>query len=224
MRVVITFLALCMALSAKGQFAIVADKDGFVNVRRENNIADNIVDTLKNGHLIYCFEEVNNWTNIDFDRGNGFIYKDRYKLISTFDEIPIEEQKGTSITLHKDNLKIAIATSKFDKTKHKLKFVKDENKWIELIDNKKYWGTDGEIPEFEYRSIEINIRQKRLMLPKSATEDLFQPNLKNTKANYDNQTDTLYIHSINSDGAGGYLVIWKITNGEYRERYVAYGF
>jgi len=224
MRITIAFFAIILTLSARGQFAIVSDKDGFVNVRSENKIADNIIDTLKNGHLMYCFESADNWTNIDFNRGNGFIYKDRYKLVSTFEKIPIKEQNETFVKLSKDELKITITTSKFDKTKHELKFAKGENKWIELIDNKKHWGTDGGIPEVEYRSIEINIGHKKLILPKTATENLFEPNLSNTEANYDSHTNTLYIQSMNSDGAGAYSVIWKIVNGAYKERFVAYGF
>jgi hypothetical protein len=228
MKTVVTFFAICLTLSAKGQFAVITDRDGFVNVRRENSIGNNITDTLRNGHLIYCIETTGNWTNINFRKSiresTGFIYKDRYKLVSSFEKIPIHEQGKTTTKLSKDSIEIIVTQTKFDKTKHKFKFVNNENEWIELIDNKEYWGTDGEIPEFEYQSISIKIGQKKITLPKKATENLFQPNLKNTKANFDKLTNTLYIHSMNSDGAGGYEVIWKIVNGIYKERFLAYGF
>jgi len=56
----VTFFLICLTLSVKGQFAVIADKDGYVNVRKETKIGNNIIDTLRNGHLIYCFENTDN--------------------------------------------------------------------------------------------------------------------------------------------------------------------
>jgi len=161
---------------------------------------------------------------IDFDNRTGFVYKDRYKSIQTFEKIPVKEQAESKIKLSKDSIEIIITQTKFDRAKHKLTFMKDHNEWVQLIDNKEFWGTDITIPKFEYQSVSIKIGQKRFTLPKSAIENLFQPNLKNTEVNYDKQTDTLYIHSSNSDRAGGYEVIWKIINGVYKDRFVTHGF
>jgi hypothetical protein len=49
-------------------------------------------------------------------------------------------------------------------------------------------------------------------------------NYHHTKVHYDKTSDILYIHAMNSDGAGGYVVIWKIEKGGYKERFVSHGF
>jgi hypothetical protein len=51
------------------------------------------------------------------------------------------------------------------------------------------------------------------------------PFLKYTAEVYfDKASDIFYIQTMNSDGAGGYEVIWKVEKGIYKERLVAYGF
>ena len=44
------------------------------------------------------------------------------------------------------------------------------------------------------------------------------------EVNYDAANDTFYIQTMNSDGAGSYLVVWKVEKGVYKDRLVAYGF
>jgi hypothetical protein len=112
----------------------------------------------------------------------------------------------------------------FDKTKHKFKYFKDPTDQIELIDNNKYWGRDGGMPETEYQKITVKIGRKTITLPKEATANLFEPSIYNTQVNFDKVRNIIYIQSMNSDGAGAYDVIWKIENGIYKERFIAYGF
>jgi len=82
---------------------------------------------------------------------------------------------------------------------------------VVAINGKKVWGTDGEMPKTEYKSIVVNFGARQLIVPHAAFEDLFQPTIWNTKVNYDRKNDILYIVSENSDGAGAY------------EIYIAYG-
>jgi hypothetical protein len=93
-----------------------------------------------------------------------------------------------------------------------------------LIDNKKYWGMDGGMPTTQFEKITIKIGQRLITLPKYALEGLYEPNIYSAAANYDNTSDTFYIRTSNSDGAGSYEVIWKVEKGVYKNRLVAYGF
>ena len=86
------------------------------------------------------------------------------------------------------------------------------------------WNTLIGIPTREYKSIEVNIGQRKMSLPKVAFENLYEPSLDHTQVNYDKTNDIVYIQSMNSDGAGGYEVIWKIEKGVYKDRFIAYGF
>lgn len=210
------------------QFAIVNDKDSFLNVREDGHQSSKVVDKLPNGHLIYCFEKKENWIIIDYTikgkEQNGYVYKDRFQLVSNFPGLTFYKKTATSITLKKDTLEVTITQGKFDKNKHKFTYVKEYPDQIKLIDNKKYWGMDGGMPTTQFESIVIKVGQKRISIPKNALEGLYEPSIYNAEVNYDKSNDTFYIQTINSDGAGSYLMIWKIEKGIYKDRLVAYRF
>ena len=225
------FSAICFVLVSNfvsGQFAIIRDKDGFCNIRSSSEKGNNVIDKLENGHFVYCFETKANWTNIDYTKNNkqlnGQVYNDRLKLISDYQEIPLLTVEKNKIIIGKDSIKIIVTEQNFDRSKYKLTFYKEYKDQLEYINNKKYWGTDGEIPTREYKSMEIHLGAKKILLPKVAIDNLFEPNLEDTQVNYDKANDILYIQSMNSDGAGNYEVIWKIEKGVYKERYIEYGF
>jgi hypothetical protein len=211
-----------------GQFAIILDQGGFVNVRKNATIDGFIVDKLQNNHLVFCFENIGNWTNIDYQKSsniqNGYIYKDRYKLISDYPKFKVINKTANSITLVKDSIEVTLTQGKFDRSKHQIYYFKKYPAFIELIDNQKFWGTDGYLPVLQYEKITLKIESKIIDLPEIALKGLYNPNLFYTEINIDEKTNTIFIHSINSDGAGGYCVIWKIVDGVYTERFVTHGF
>jgi hypothetical protein len=128
------------------------------------------------------------------------------------------------VKMENGNIKIEITETKFEKEKHKLTFYKNNKTQLDKIDSLQIFGTDGNIPKREYKSIKIEIDKVKIELPKNALKNLFEPNLENSTANYDKINDILYISSMNSDGAGGYLIIWIIEKKSYRNRIEAYGF
>lgn len=134
-------------------------------------------------------------------------------MISAYEELPVLSKSDGAYMFGKDSIKVKIAKQKFDKGKS------------QLLNGKTNWGTDGGgIPAFEYRSITITRENKIIELPETALDDLFEPTLHNTKVNYDRANDILYIQGMNSDGAGGYGVMWRIVKGKYKDRLVLHGF
>jgi hypothetical protein len=79
-------------------------------------------------------------------------------------------------------------------------------------------------PKTQYNSITVKMGNTLLELPSTAFDNLYQPTLYKTKAYYDAASHTLYIMSSNSDGAGAYEIVWEIEAGEYKNRFIAYGF
>src|SRR5689334_8092708 len=112
MRQFLTFLFLLCFSNSFGQFAIVNDKDGFLNVRDDGSANSKVIDKLENGHLIYCFASKSNLTNIDYTKQgkelNGYVYKDRYKMVSTLPVLTTFKKTETSITLRKDSIEVTI--------------------------------------------------------------------------------------------------------------------
>ena len=212
-----------------GDYAVVKDKDGYVNIRAKESVKSKIVGTLPNNTLVYTFfdttddetgEEIFlNWLYVD----KGYVHKSRLKMISEFPSIGKGKKKETenSITIAEKGISVTISTQKFDKTKHKIT-KKDLGGYDQLIiDGKRAQGADF-IPENHYKSIIVTINGKNVSIPKSAYDDLYQVWVYpyNNTVYYDKEDDILYIIAHNGDGAYAYEVCWQIVKGEYKTRII----
>ena|GEM_PF-2676065 len=73
-----------------GDYAVVKDKDGYVNIRTKENVKSKIVGTLPNNTLVYTLfdttydesgEEISfNWLYVD----KGYVHKSRLKKVQDF--------------------------------------------------------------------------------------------------------------------------------------------
>ena len=209
-----------------GDYAVVKDKDGYVNIRAKENVKSKIVGTLPNNTLVYGFfdKEYNptNWIEVD----KGYVHQSRLKKISDFRAIEVKVQ-GNSIIFDDKDVKVTITKQKFDKTKHKIT-KKEHDGWTELIiDGKKIYGIeiyggDDSLPQDHYKKITVTINGKNVPIPKSAYDDLYEIGLytDNNFAYYDKEDDILYIIAHNGSGANAYEVCWQIVKGEYKTRII----
>ena len=210
-----------------GAFAVINDKDGYVNVRKEKSVHSKVLKKLDNNTLIFVLEYdkayYGNWIYAD---NEGYIYNDRVKWIEKLPKIAKGITKGNTIVFEGREIQVALSTEKFDKNKHSFKYHKEYRDIIEKIDGKPFWGTDGNMPKREYKSIEVKIRGEQVSIPKSAYNDLYESYLYTefNSVHYDKDNDILYIVADNGDGAGAYMVCWKIEKGVYKGRKVGIPF
>ena len=207
-----------------GDYAVVKDKDGYVNIRAKESVKSKIVGTLPNNTLVYEFldEEFNpsNWVHID----SGYVHKSRLKMISEFPSIGKGKEQGNSITIAGKGISVTLTKQPFDKTKHKITKKKHKEYSEYIIDGKRAQGLDGGLflPETHYKSIVVNINGKNVSIPKSAYDDLYQVWVHpyNNEVYYDKEDDVLYIFVRCGDGAFSYKVCWQIVKGEYKTRII----
>ena len=225
MRGFLTILTFIFCQTTFGQFGIIADKDGFVNVRSSPNFATNIIDTLTNGQIVFCLDKEGEWLPTDYhlngqESQNGYIHKSRVKLISDFDKIPFKNLSDSVVKFRIDTIELIVIKTKFNPKKNKLQYHKEdssisETSWLEKINGKEIWGTDGNVPEYQYGQITLSIGKNKINLP---MDNLYEPNFASTTVNFDKKNNTIYISAMNSDGAGGYAVLWIIENGRFKKR------
>ena len=218
-----------------GDYAVVKDKDGYVNIRAKENVKSKIVGTLPNNTLVYGLfdtthdetgEEIFfNWIAVD----KGYVHKSRLKMIGKFPSIGKGKEKETenSITIAEKGISVTLTRQPFDKTKHKI--TKKKHKYYEelIIDGKSAQGTDTSfIPEDHYKSIIVTINGKNVSIPKSAYDDLYEVAMytDNNAVYYDKEEDTIYIIAHNGSGANAYEVCWQIVKGEYKTRIIGQPF
>jgi hypothetical protein len=214
---------------SSAQFAIVDNPKGFAEVFESASSAK-IVSKLPNGAILYCFddEEKAGLISVDFKDGaldlSGDVKKGDIKMVFNFSPVPYNYSNENKIILARDNIRIIATQTNYSKEHSVFTFADDNPTALLKIDGKEFFGTDGEIPTRQYGFIAVTIGADKIDFPKSALEGLFQPNLEDTEAFYDAKNDILYIKSMNSDGAGGYDVLWVVEKRHYKTRYVFHGF
>ena len=229
----ILFLLLSTNAFAQGPFgdyAVVKDKDGYVNIRAKESVKSKIVGTLPNNTLVYTLfdttedetgEEIFfNWIAVD----KGYVHKSRLKKIYEFPSIGKGKEQGNSITIAGKGISVTLTKQPFDKTKHKITKKKHKEYSEYIIDGKRAQGLDGGLflPEDHYKSITVTINGKDVPIPKSAYDDLYEIGIWDTNnfAYYDKEDDVLYIIAHNGNGAFSYKVCWQIVKGEYKTRII----
>ena len=223
----ILFLLLTTNAFAQGPFgdyAVVKDKDGYVNIRAKESVKSKIVGTLPNNTLVYgLFDKEYNPTNwIEVDK--GYVHQSRLKRIFDFRAIEGKEQ-GNSVIFDDKDVKVTITKQKFDKTKHKIT-KKEHDGWTELIiDGKKIYGIeiyggDDSLPQDHYKSITVTMKGKNVPIPKSAYDDLYQIFYFNRLIYYDEEAEALYIFANNGDAGLAYQVCWQIVKDKYITRII----
>ena len=212
-----------------GDYAVVKDKDGYVNIRAKESVKSKIVGTLPNNTLVYGLfdtthdetgEEIFfNWIAVD----KGYVHKSRLKMIGEFPSIGKGKEKETenSITIAGKGISVTLTRQPFDKTKHKITKKKYKEYSEYIIDGKRAQGADF-IPEDHYKSIIVTINGKNVSIPKSAYDDLYEVAMytSNNAVYYDKEEDTIYIIAHNGSGAYAYEVCWQIVKGEYKTRII----
>jgi hypothetical protein len=208
-------------------FAVINDKDGYVNVRKEKSVHSRVLKKLDNNTLIFVFvydkAHDGNWIYVD---NEGYIYNDRVKWIEELPKVAKGVEKKNAIHFSGKDIRVTLTSQKFDKSKHSFKYNKEYPDAIEKIDGKPFWGTDGEMPREEYKNIQIYINGKQVFIPKSAYDDLYETTFytENNSVYYDKELDSYYIVATNSDGAGAYMVCWQIEKGVYKGRKIGIPF
>jgi hypothetical protein len=201
-----------------GQIAVIKDVDGFTNVRKLPEIDSEIIYKLKDSEVFSYQETENeaesNWITV-------YISKNKYQLECGEDDTFIGY-------IHKSRLCPIEDLTKYSGTefsfKYKLKKFSLENKisdfdgkWLTKINGRRIYGTDGNIPKTEVVGIETSINGKSIEIPNILYEDIFECNnefeINKNKGDY-------IVHQWNSDGAGGYLIIWVLGNEKLKQRLI----
>lgn len=198
-----------------GVYAIIHDSDGFTNVRTSSDVNAPIAGKIYSCHVFTCEVNKTNWWKVLYiDRDNsgksnwieGYVYKTKVSLLPDF----------KIIKENKEKIKVKVNTSSYLSSKQK--FLKIDNDTY-LINGKRFWGTDGNIPKIAISSVQISIDNIQILLPVNAYNDLYEPNLETLRYTR-GPGNTTYISMNNSDGAGGYTIIWIIRDNKYYARYI----
>lgn len=237
-KFIILFILNIISATAMADFAIINDPDGYTNVRVNSKNNATIAFKINSGEVFYCLNDLNNGfyqieTNkYNFDNSTLFVHKSRVKFLSSFTALPILEKRDKkyndvypksldeqSLRLAGSNYTIDLKVKPFNTKSHKL--VYDKDSLLKSLDGfSKFWGSDNATPYSEYSLFSIKFNNKVINIPNNQIGDLFNPNLSDTQAFFDKQSQTLYLVAQNGDGAGVYHVVFIFKAEKYENRLV----
>ncbi len=135
-----------------------------------------------------------------------------------------------------NGIKVRIASTRFDASKHKLQYYTNpdtEKKYLTKIDFKPFFGDYGKIPVTQIDSVTVLLGADTIAIPKEAYFDLYNPifsysedgaqkHINNVYLSADGRK--VYIYMLKRELGGSYEVTWVIQDKKYLKRVVDFGF
>jgi len=173
----------------------------------------------------FSFTDYNSKTKNEYRKDTIIEFKHLEKVFEKYWEgelvyqsIPSSKKTYNSISFKGNNLQVKFEKEKFNFEKNKIS--RKEN-YINKINNKEFWGTDGNIPKFQLKNIHIIENGINYTIPKNLIDDLFEPTLdKDYIRIIENINNGIIIEMANGDGAGAYVVIFFIENMNIKKRII----
>lgn len=219
-----------------GAFAIIKDKDGFVNVRDGNNAKSKIIGKISENQIFEDLDaiqnEKNEWVYITYgiskqkkglankteDQAYGYIHKSRILYLSNMPKLRIKITSENNAEFKNEDLTVIIKTGKFIPKDHQ---IKKQDGYISKIDDQYPWGIDGIKPEnlIEIKSINVTYKKESYNIPINNLTGMYSPSFKNTQISVGSDK-TIFISMSNGDGAGAYNVVWTIKDNTVKDQFV----
>ena len=152
------------------------------------------------------------------------IYIGSRHLLAKFNTIVM---KDSIIILKYKQYEITIKSKDFNRNKHSLDVVDtvwksnakvDYLKAKNIIDGKKAYGIDGNIPNTELWEFRIKVNQEVLQLPAKYFSDNYNVNLQDTEAYLSSDNIFIYVYISGSDAAGSYSTKYVLDKNGYTTR------
>ncbi|RBL92174.1 SH3 domain-containing protein [Chitinophaga flava] len=228
MKYISGLILMLWAQQVCAQMALVQDKDGYTNIRKNAGVSQTVIGKVLDGDIVYLLEPEGEWYNIDYyhegEISGGFIHRSRVKVIDAFEQITVKEQTDNRAVFQKDSIRVMLTAKPFVLKDNTVQYTTHDNvRYVDKINHQPYYGSDGGLPTRQYGSLQVQYGNRNIPVPDSAIRGLYNPNIRMTTVNYDRKNDRLYITATNSDGAGSYELLWLFEHGMYTRRVIYFG-
>ncbi|HGW4636532.1 TPA: SH3 domain-containing protein [Acinetobacter baumannii] len=206
-------------------FGFIQDKDGYVNVRGNSSLTSKVTSKLNNNEIVSCVmdERVNNFCLVNASNGvTGFVYKNRINNFSGYTYIKLFQYSKEKAVYNDKNIIVEVYAKKAILDPKLYKTFKGEYKYF---NNKKFFGTDGTLPNNDFLQLDkiiIKSKDKKIEIGKNDIEQYFFPKngiygdkneLADFKIYYLNN-NIFILNTFNNGGAAAYNIVLNIKNGK----------
>ncbi|MBJ9430993.1 SH3 domain-containing protein [Acinetobacter baumannii] len=206
-------------------FGLIQDKDGYVNVRENSSLSSKVTSKLNNNEIVSCVmdEETNNFCLVNASNGaTGFVYKNRINNFSGYTSIKLSQYSREKVIYSDKNIIVEVYAKKAISDPKLYKTFKGKYKYF---NNKKFFGTDGSLPDNNFIQLDkIIVKEKdnRIEISRTELEQYFFPKdgidegkneLADFKIYYLNN-NIFILNTFNNGGAAAYNIVLNIKNGK----------
>lgn len=224
-------IALITATKSNADIGLIADGDGFVNVRESPSLDAKVIAKLNNRTAVSCVLEGKNAKFCLVTSANlkqsGYVYKDRVDFFKAYTAVPLFKSSALN-AIYKDNtINISIEAQAADTNIRNYSKTSSHN--YTKYKGKAFYGTDGELPEqnfIQLSQININIGASKLTLNSADVGHLFLPRedqgrneLSSFKVLHKGK-DLYLFNTLNEGGAAAYHLFIYIHDGKWVDQKV----
>ncbi|HFX6249420.1 SH3 domain-containing protein [Acinetobacter baumannii] len=211
--------------SSYADFGFIQDKDGYVNVRGNSSLNSKVTSKLNNNEIVSCVmdEGTNNFCLVNANNGvTGFVYKNRVNNFSGYNSIKLSQYSREKSVYNDKNIIVEVYAKKAILDPKLYKTFKGEYKYF---NNKKFFGTDGTLPNNNFLQLDkiiIKSKDMKIEIGKNDIEQYFFPKNgidgdKNELADfkiYFLNNNIFILNTFNNGGAAAYNIVLNIKNGK----------
>ncbi|UAB16306.1 SH3 domain-containing protein [Acinetobacter baumannii] len=211
--------------SSYADFGFIQDKDRYVNVRENSSLTSKVTSKLNNNEIVSCVmdERVNNFCLVNASNGvTGFVYKNRINNFSGYTSIKLYQYSKEKAIYNDKNIMVEVYAKKAILDPKLYKTFKGEYKYF---NNKKFFGTDGTLPNNDFLQLDkiiIKSKDKKIEIGENDIEQYFFPKNgidsdKNELADfkiYFLNNNIFILNTFNNGGAAAYNIVLNIKNGK----------
>ncbi|WP_336166731.1 SH3 domain-containing protein [Acinetobacter sp. 161(2023)] len=206
-------------------FGFIQDKDGYVNVRGNSSLSSKVTSKLYNNEIVSCAMDggTNNFCLVNASNGvTGFVYKNRINNFGGYTSIKLSQYSREKAVYSDKNIIVEVYAKKAILDPKLYKTFKGEYKYF---NNKKFFGTDGSLPDNNFLQLDkIIVKEKdnRIEISRTELEQYFFPKdgvdggkneLADFKIYYLNN-NIFILNTFNESGAAAYNIVLNVKNGK----------
>lgn len=214
----ISFLTFYCVIVVFGQVATIRDPNGWTNVREnpdgqsevklkvfENEVFwYNLADVESSQEWIEVYIPLNDYCLGESHLQNtvGYIHETKLEPLEK-----LEPYSGSEFSF-------SYTIGEFDPSNRN---IRTDGAWVSSIDGRWAWGTDGNMPIHQVNAIQVSMLGKEVQVHPVLFSDIFECD---NEFSVFRRGDTFFVHQLNSDGSGGYEVVWVFEKNSLKQRLV----
>lgn len=223
MKSVFTFLVLAVPFLVNSQMlATIDDPNGYTDIRKGPDSRHEIVGQIEENEIFLIDELKDDWAKVyKIEDGylEGYIHQSQITPLNKLQKIGRSKFTEGEVDIDDSNILFSLRYGSFIKSQHKYELQAD--KYVVKIDGLEPYGVDGSYPSTQIIELNLLVEGVTIHIPSRAYSDLYNISYNNIEIRKGLSGVLFVVMANNSDGAGGYDVVWIFKDKMYLNRFVS---